>query len=131
MRVLHDTGYGVIELTGDMPGLWRMRKPFPRLSLIMQVGVRTWKEYGKVDSKGTAIPADNIRCILQINEALELLKKQAPPAILIINLDEPSKVFKKLDSSWLQFKTAAICKTDTLDEATYLNFLEEYFNAVQ
>ena len=131
MRVLHDTGFGVIELTGDMPGLWRMRKPFPRLSLMMQVGVRTWKEYGKVDSKGTAIPADNVRCILQINEALELLKKQAPPAILVINLDEPSKVFKKLDSSWLIFKTAAICKTDALDDATYLNFLEDLFNAVQ
>lgn len=129
MRILHDTGFGHIELYAD-EGVHRMDMSKHKDIIFRYVAVRTWAHYGKVDTNLKPIPPKNATCILKINDALDELVKVVPPCILVIMLDEPFRGLLKLSDKWLRFRICAIRKSDKMDEEKYLNFIGEYFNAV-
>jgi len=114
MTHVYDTGYGLIELACEIPGLWRTQKTMPVSAPVMQVSVRTHR-------------ATSARCILSINKAFDELAAKAPAVVMIINVDDPAKWFRKLDGSWLRFRTMPIRKADKLSEERLLNFLEEWY----
>ena len=119
----HDTGYGWIEIACTVGGVMRGNKPLPKAALTMQLSIRTWEILGHWQGE----PAKNPRCILKLNDALNELDGKLPPCVMTLAVDEPSTVFRKLDNSWIRFRTGAIRKSAKLSEEKWLNYLEEFY----
>lgn len=128
MNLLHDTGHGYIELSADLLGYMRGNLKLPRSANLYQVSVRTIDASRSSDIYGNLLKATNIRCILSLNDALDRLIQVAPKGVLLLSTEDGGKYFRKLDKKWLRFKNCAICKTTTLSENEWLNFIEEWYS---
>lgn len=127
MIIVHDTGYGVVEVHGEFY-LHRMDLSRFKPLKFMQLAVRTWEIYGKRDSGNRPIPAKNVRCILALNDALDKLIAAAEPCVLVLMVDEPNRSLYKLKPNWVRTSYYAVTKSASLDNEVYLNFLKECFS---
>lgn len=128
MNLLHDTGYGYIELSAEPFGFMRGNITIPKTAVIYQLSVRTIDATRKTDIYGNLLPSSNIRCILSLNDALDRLIRVMPKGVLLLSTENGGAYFRKLDKKWLRFKNCAICKTSQMSENEWLNFIEEWYS---